>query len=587
MATRQIKLAALYNVDANTVRVQVYITDDCDDFFHPEDVLSGYVQLFNVYNLPETGLQEIPLERVPVSKEFANQDGFFNIFFVNPSVSTNIEARATLDISGQGTVTASTIVINDAGTFTDSPNVSVVGNSPNRSWHLDKDKERDEPYPDVAPHNPIELGENQTVTIDEAVVNSLNVDIQFEKLAEFKSANTLDGNLIYLGGGGRLLPKAGVLVFQSIDTPPWELGTSTFSEQGSPQVLPNNTYNNGSGLSCGAGNSPNGYVMDSPGISIIKSTLLKLQGEGFNARAWELQVNGASPASITPFTVASLGLETPLAFDTSKPIALSLLAGLEKNAEESDITEAKLILNFFDFADRELPSKTLALDPADLFNARPLRPFSISAQPSEYPPTTEKFTWRLEISSVDQGDFITIRTAVPSVTYTPFATSQVLEEQTRVTDNLSYAPATPFDLIEGAAVFNLAIGFDGTPIEEKYIFDTRDSATLDKGVALRVNADGTMTLLVQDDTTTASVVSTIIPAWISGKVSEVVAEWSNATPLMRISVDGTIVIEDTTTALPANLEDFNISSIQLGADASVMGNLDSEFIRAVFLKRPR
>jgi hypothetical protein len=56
---------------------------------------------------------------------------------------------------------------------------------------------------------------------------------------------------------------------------------------------------------------------------------------------------------------------------------------------------------------------------------------------------------------------------------------------------------------------------------------------------------------------------------------------------MRITVDGTVVIEDTTTALPANLEDFNISSIQLGANASVLGNLDSEFIRAVFLKRPR
>ena len=124
-------------------------------------------------------------------------------------------------------------------------------------------------------------------------------------------------------------------------------------------------------------------------------------------------------------------------------------------------------------------------------------------------------------------------------------------------------------------------------IEEKYIFDTRDSATLDKGVALRVNADGTMTLLVQDDTTTSSVVSTTIPAWVSGKVSEVVAEWSNVRPLMRISVDGAIVIEDTTTALPDNLEDFNISSIQLGANALVMGNLDSEFIRAVFLKRPR
>ena len=102
-----------------------------------------------------------------------------------------------------------------------------------------------------------------------------------------------------------------------------------------------------------------------------------------------------------------------------------------------------------------------------------------------------------------------------------------------------------------------------------------------------VNADGTMTLLVQDDTTTTSVTSTIIPEWISGQVFEVVAEWSNATPLMRISVDGDTVVEDTTTDLPANLENFDISSIQLGANALVMGNLDSEFIRAVFLKRPR
>jgi hypothetical protein len=501
-------------------------------------------------------------------------------------VNTNLEARAVVELASQGTVTASTVVLADAGTFTNQPSTSVVGNAVNRSWHIDPEKERDEPYLDVAPHTPIPLGENQSVEINQSIVNTVNVDIQFEQLAEQRSSATLDGQLVYLGGGGRLLPKTGVLVFQEIDISPWEIGTSTFSEQGSIQLLPNNTYTAFAALSCGAGSAPTGYTMDSPGISTVKSTLLTLQGEGFEARAWELQVNGASPVNISPFSTASLGLETPLAFDTSKPIALSLLAGLEKNAPESDITEAKLVLNFFDFADRELPSLTKVLDPADLFNARPLRPFSIEAQPSEYPATTEKFTWRLEIASVDQGDYITIRTAVPSVTYTPFATSQVLTGMTRVVDNLSYVPDTPFALEEGAALFNLAIGFQDAPTEVKYIFDTRDSATLNKGAALRVNADGSLTLLVQGAALTESLTSPSVD-WISGKVTEVVAEWSEAGQLLRITVDGTVVAEDTAAVLPTDLEDFTISSIQLGADSQVQGNLDSEFIRAIFLKRPR
>jgi len=583
---REITLAAHYNVDSNTIRVKLYVTDPCDEFFHPKDVSSGVLQLFNVFNMPQSGLQEIPLEKVLFNKEHANQDGFFNIFFVNPSINTNLEVRAILEISGQGTTTASTVVLPEAGTYSDTPQHSVIGNAKNRSWHLDPEKERDEPYQDIAPHTPIELGENQTVTIDE-VVNSINVDIKFEELAEKKSSDILDGQLIYIGGGGRLLPRTGVLIFQNVDVPAWELGASTFTEKGSTQVLPNNTYENNSPVSCGAGNFPVGYTMDSPGIKIVKSTMLKLQGEGFDAKAWELQVNGSSPPDISPFTVASIGLESPIPFDTTKPIALSLLAGLEKNDPESDITEAKLVIQFFDYADRELPSITKILDPIDLFNARPLRPFSVQAQPSQYPATTEKFTWRLEIGSLERGDYITVKTAIPSVTYTPFATSQVITGKTRVSDNLSYSPDTPFNLVEGAAFFNIAIGFEDSPTENKYIFDTRDSITLDKGVALRVNANGTLTLIVSDQNTTEEVTTSTPFSWTSGKVSEIVAEWSSLTPLLRITVDGDTLVEDTTTALPSNLDELEISNIQLGSDAQIQGSLDSEFIRAIFMKRPR
>jgi hypothetical protein len=258
---------------------------------------------------------------------------------------------------------------------------------------------------------------------------------------------------------------------------------------------------------------------------------------------------------------------------------------MEKVAPDSDITEVKLILNFFDFADRALPNKVVSLDPADLFNARPLKPFSIEAQPSEIPATTEKFTWRLEIGSVNQGDFVTVRMAVPSVTYTPFATSQVVSTETRVTDSLSFAPDEAFSMEDGAAVFNLAIGFEGAPTEPKWIFDTRESLT--SGVALGVNADGTLTLYVQNATDPVVSASTSsAPAWISGKVHEVVAEWRTTPSLLRITVDGVTLEEDVSTALP-DMDGILASSIQLGSDAQVAGSLDSEFVRAVFLKRPR
>lgn len=586
MANLEVKLAAYHNVDSNVVVVQVYVVSPCDDYFHPADVLSGEVQLYNVYNTAKTGLVEVPLESATFTKEQANQDGYFAVFFINPAVSTNLEARATLDLVGQGATTAVTVVMKEEGTFSDQPSTSVVGSTPNRSWHLDKEKERDEPYADVSPHNPIELGENQVVIPEPTIVNSVWADINFEKLAEVKSDAQLDGQLVYLGGGGRLLPKPGSLSFQAIDTPPWELGTSTFTEQGSVQLLPNNTFTGASTIPCGSGFFPGGYTMDSPGITIIKSGVQKLQGDGFDANAWSIQVNGASPASITPYSTASFGLAEPLPFDITQPIALSLLAGMEKVAPDSDITEVKLILNFFDFADRALPSKEIDLDPADLFNARPLKPFSIQAQPSEYPASTEKFTWRLEISSVNQGDYVTVRTALPSVTYTPFATSQVLSEQTRVIDNLSFAPDEAFTLLDGATVFNLAIGFNGMPTEPKYVFDTRESTGLTSGVALLVNADGTLTLSLQNATETVSVSTSASPLWVSGKVSEVVAEWRTAPALLRISVDGDTLVEDTSTALP-DMTDILATSIQLGSNSQVQGSLDSEFVRAVFLKRPR
>lgn len=584
MADLEIKLAAHYNVDSNTVKVQLYVVSDCDSIFHPNDVVSGTVQLFNVYTTPQTGLEEVPLEIISFDKTTANQDGFFAFFFINPAVNTNIEARAVVDITVQGVTNAVTVVLSEEGTFSNQPSTSVVGNATNPSWHLDKNKQRDDPYQNVAPHNPIDLGDNQTVIPEPTIVNAVWADIQFEQLAEVKSDAQLPGQLVYLGGGGRLLPKPGSLSFQAIDVPPWELGTSTFSEQGSIQLLPNNTYTDLSGLPSGAGSFPAGYTMDSPGISIIKSSVQKLQGDGFTANAWSLQLNGASPISISPFSSASIGIIDPIPFDATKPIALSLLAGMTKGTPDSNITEVKLILNFFDFADRALPDLPISLNPDDLFNARPLKPFSISAQPSQFPASTEKFTWRLEISQVHQGDFITLLTSVPSVTYTPFATSQVLTDEVRATDNLSFVPDVPFDMVEGAAVFDLAIGFQGTPTEDKWVFDTRDPLTLINGAALKVNADGTLTLLVQDDTTTGTITTPTPTSWVSGKVTEVVAEWSST--ILRISVDGVTLIEDLAAVVP-DMTGITATSVQLGANSDVQGSLDSEFIRAVFLKRPR
>jgi hypothetical protein len=582
----EVKIAAHHNVDSHVVTVQIYVVSPCDSYYHPTEVITGETQLYNVYTTPQTGLQEIALERVTFTKTAANQDGYFAIYFINPAVSTNLEVRVTLDIAGQGLTTAVTTVLKEEGTFSDQPSTSVVGNATNRGWHLDDEKQRDVPYADESPHNPIELGANQTVIIEPTIVNSVWADINFEKLAEVNSDAQLAGQLVYLGGGGRLLPKPGSLSYQPIDTPPWELGTSTFTEQASAQVLPNDTYVDVTALTSGAGVFPTGYTMDSPGVTVIKSGTQRLQGDGFTANAWSIQVNGASPANISPFSTASFGLIEPLAFDITKPIALSILAGMEKVAPDSDITEANLVLNFFDFADRALPSKTVSLNPDDLFNARPLKPFSIQAQPSEYPASTEKFTWRLEIGSVDQGDYVTVLTSLPSVTYTPYATSSVLSEETRAIDNLSFAPSEPFTLEDGAAIFNLAIGFNGTPTEPKWVFDTRESVGLTSGVALLVNAGGTLTLFVQDATNTVSASTSTAPAWISGKVHEVVAEWRTSPSLLRITVDGTTMVEDTTTALP-DMTDILATSIQLGADKQVQGSLDSEFVRAIFLKRPR
>jgi hypothetical protein len=104
---------------------------------------------------------------------------------------------------------------------------------------------------------------------------------------------------------------------------------------------------------------------------------------------------------------------------------------------------------------------------------------------------------------------------------------------------------------------------------------------------LRVEPTGELTFLISDDTTTTSVTSATVPAWVSGAVSEVVAEWSDTAPLMRIQFDGVIMANDTSTALPANLGGVTTPVIQLGSDADVTKHIDSEFIRAVFLKRPR
>jgi len=224
-----------------------------------------------------------------------------------------------------------------------------------------------------------------------------------------------------------------------------------------------------------------------------------------------------------------------------------------------------------------------------LLNARPLRPISISAKLSDYPPSAEKITWKLQISSVEQGDYVTILTALPSLSQTPYATSQILSTYSRVKDALSFTPTTPFSLKEGAIVLSLAIGFGATPTEEKYLFDTRTPVTLLNGIALKVEATGELTLLVANGTTTSSITSASVPAWTSGAVTEIVAEWdSNTTsPLRRISFEGTTVAEDTSTALPTGLDALTISNIQLGTDANATKHIDSEFIRVVCLKRPR
>ena len=581
--TRDVKIAAHYNVDSNVVKVQLYVTDSCDNLYHPQDLLSGTIQLFNVFTLPQTGLQEIPLESVDFDKTYANADGYFAIFFINPSVNVNLEARAYVVLSPDRALTVTTTVLAVEGTFSDQPSTSVVGNAENRSWHIDKEPQRDGQGLNQSPHNIVPLAEDNIVIPDPVIVNSVYADLQFEQLAEVQSDERLPGSLTYIGGGDRLLPKPGVLVFQSLDIPPWELGTSTFVEQATTELLPNNQY-----LQQATNGYPSGYdLVDSPGISVISTRLQTLQAEGFDAQAWTMQLNGAVPTSISPFNTASIGVSTPIDFDVTKPISLSILAGMIKDTETTDITEANLIFTFYDFADRELTSMSQALSVDDMFNARPVRPFSLSAKLSDYPPTTEKITWKLQLGSVEQGDFVTLITSLPSLSQTPFATSQVITDGSRIKDNLSFAPDVPFALEEGAAVISMAIGFQGTPTEEKYIFDSRTPGTLLNGCALRVEPTGELTFLISDDTTTTSVTSATVPAWVSGAVSEVVAEWSDTAPLMRIQFDGVIMANDTSTALPANLGGVTTPVIQLGSDADVTKHIDSEFIRAVFLKRPR
>jgi hypothetical protein len=581
--TRAITIAAHYNVDSNVVKAQLYVTDRCDSLYHPQDVISGTIQLFNVYTTPQTGLQEIALESVDFDKTYANADGYFAIFFINPAVTVNLEARATVNISGQGTLTALTTVLPDEGTFSDQPSTSVIGNAENRSWHTDKEPQRDGQGINQSPHDIPPLSEDNVVIPDPTIVNSVYADIQFEQLAELQSDEQLPGSLIYLGGGDRLLPKPGVLAFQTLDTPPWELGTSTFVEQAASELLPNNQY-----LQQATNGYPSGYsLVDSPGISVISTKLQTLQAEGFDAKAWTMQLNGAVPTSISPFNTASVGVTSPIAFDVSKPISLSILAGMTKDTGTTSITDAKLIFTYYDFADRELTSMSKAMDVDAMFNARPVRPFSISAKLSDYPPTTEKITWKLQLGSVEQGDFVTLITSVPSLSQTPFATSQITVEGSRVKDNLSFAPDVPFALEEGAAVISMAIGFQGTPTEEKYIFDSRSPGTLLNGCALKVEPTGELTFLISDDTTTKSLTSATVPAWSSGAVSEVVAEWSDTAPLMRITFDGQIIATDTSTALPANLGGVTTALVQLGSDANATKHIDSEFIRFTFLKRAR
>ncbi|KKK51311.1 hypothetical protein LCGC14_3116230, partial [marine sediment metagenome] len=241
--TRDIKIAAHYNVDSNVVKVQLYVTDDCDNLYHPQDVLSGTIQLFNVFTRPETGLQEIALESVDFDKTYANADGFFAIFFINPAVTVNLEARATVEISGQSPdLEVTTTVLPEEGTFSDQPSTSVIGDTENRSWHTDKEAQRDGQGINQFPHHIPELGDDNTVIPDQTIVNTVYADLQFEQLAEVQSDERLPGSLTYLGGGDRLMPKTGVLVLQPIDTPPWELGTSTFVEQAATELLPNNQY---------------------------------------------------------------------------------------------------------------------------------------------------------------------------------------------------------------------------------------------------------------------------------------------------------------------------------------------------------
>ena len=581
--TREITIAAHYNVDSNVVKVQLYVTDDCDSLYHPQDVLSGTIQLYNVFTRPDTGLQEIPLESVDFDKTYANADGFFAIFFINPAVNVNLEARASVELSPLNFTEVTTTVLPDEGTFSDHPSTSVIGGTENRSWHIDKEPQRDGQGINQSPHHIPELEDANTVIPDATVVNTVYADLQFEQLAEVQSDERLSGSLTYQGGGDRLMPKTGVLVLQPIDTPPWELGTSTFVEQSTTELLPNNQY-----LQQTANGYPSGYdLVDSPGISVISTKLPTLQTTGFDAKAWTLQLNGAVPTSISPFNTASIGVSAPIALDITKPISLSILAGMTKDTDTTSITDAKLIFTFYDFADRELTSMSQTLDVDDMFNARPVRPFSISAKLSDYPPTTEKITWRLQLGSVEQGDFVTLITALPSMAQTPFATSQVLSDESRVKDNLSFAPDVPFELEEGAVVVSMAIGFQGTPTEEKYIFDSRTPSTLLNGCALKVEATGELTFLIKDDTTETSLTTATVPAWVSGAVSEVVVEWDRVAPLMRITFDGTVVAEDTTSPLPVNLPDATMSVIHLGSDANVANHIDSEFIRAVFLKRPR
>jgi len=518
----QLKLgaSALYNPDGDEVESVLYVEDG--SVLHPEFVEDMTATL--LYRSKHV------LGSTSFNGEHGAADGTIVNIWTHPAHTEDLSVRYKGTVLNVGAVDFTVPVSAESSVEDDIPL------SKNLLPGVDIEKPRTEPSTFATQVQHLDAAPEEIETLHESVVLTL---LKLNLLSRYEYLEIGTGPVDYAGGGNRLLQSledSNVFVLQAKNTLPPTIGAHTHVEDAETNLLGNSNFLTPTSTSDAV---PLGYIVTSASSVTVLPTVSSDASSGIGLLGLRVFGSGkyTGPKKMT-FAYGSAVAATP-----ADPWTFSVLARTKMAHADVLVKDLRLIMSFRSAVDVEISQQVALFDPATLAGDN----FVLLQNTILAPPVGTTFIRvSLEMESFEESDDLTLTLAAPMLAANSSATTRVVDSTaptTRSADVLRIPQEPNIEFRIGTVIAIFAPAYDGEPVADACLFDTRDASALN-GFAVFHQTNGLVRFMIAGPSSTKTLTTTLPFSFQPGIFQEISVSWSNS--FMEIRVNSEVKATDST-----------------------------------------